>query len=132
MSFFKAYDMRGTFGVDFDLETVRKVGTALVRVVAEKCPDATGRPLRVLVGRDCRVTSKDVRDALVAPDGTERTVEGKCFGAIADAPSGAAGFGYDPLFVPDGFTRSFAELSADEKNAISHRGRALAAAKAML
>ena len=70
--------------------------------------------------------------ALVAPDGTERTVEGKCFGTIADAPSGAAGFGYDPLFVPDGFTRSFAELSADEKNAISHRGRALAAAKAML
>ena len=70
--------------------------------------------------------------ALVAPDGTERTVEGKCFGTIADAPSGAAGFGYDPLFVPDDFTRSFAELSADEKNAISHRGRALAAAKAML
>lgn len=70
--------------------------------------------------------------ALVAPDGTERTVEGKCFGTIADAPSGAAGFGYDPLFVPDGFTRSFAELSADEKNAISHRGRALEAAKAML
>lgn len=66
MSFFKAYDMRGTFGVDFDLETVRKVGTALVRVLAEKCPDAAGRPLRVLVGRDCRVTSKDVRDALVA------------------------------------------------------------------
>ena len=70
--------------------------------------------------------------ALVAPDGTEQTVEGKCFGTIADAPSGAAGFGYDPLFVPDGFTRSFAELSADEKNAISHRGHALAAAKAML
>lgn len=66
MSFFKAYDMRGTFGVDFDLETVRKVGTALVRVLAEKCPDAAGRPLRVLVGRDCRVTSKDVRDAIVA------------------------------------------------------------------
>ena len=66
MGFFKAYDMRGTFGVDFDLETVRKVGTALVRVLAEKCPDAAGRPFRVLVGRDCRVTSKDVRDALVA------------------------------------------------------------------
>ena len=70
--------------------------------------------------------------ALVAPDGTEQTVEGKCFGTIADAPSGATGFGYDPLFVTDGFTRSFAELSADEKNAISHRGRALAAAKAIL
>ena len=66
MSFFKAYDMRGTFGVDFNLKTVRKVGTALVQVLAEKCPDAAGRPLRILVGRDCRVTSKDLRDALVA------------------------------------------------------------------
>ena len=70
--------------------------------------------------------------ALVAPDGTEHTVEGKCFGTIAERPSGADGFGYDPLFVPDGQAKSFAELSADEKNAISHRGRALAAAKAIL
>ena len=56
MGFFKAYDMRGTFGADFDLETVRKVGRALPQVVG-------GR--RWLVGRDCRTTSKDVRDALV-------------------------------------------------------------------
>ena len=56
MSFFKAYDMRGTFGTDFDLETVYKVGLALPQVVA-------GR--RWLVGRDCRVTSKEVRDVLV-------------------------------------------------------------------
>lgn len=70
--------------------------------------------------------------ALVAPDGTEHAVEGKCFGTIAERPSGAAGFGYDPLFVPDGHAKSFAELSADEKNAISHRGRALAAAKRIL
>ena len=65
--------------------------------------------------------------ALVDPAGAEHTVVGRCFGRIAEQPSGAAGFGYDPLFVPDGFDRSFAELSADEKNAISHRGRALAA-----
>ena len=65
MSFFKAYDMRGTYGVDFDLETVYKVGRALVRVLSEKSPDAAGRPLRILVGRDCRVTSLDVRAALV-------------------------------------------------------------------
>ena len=70
--------------------------------------------------------------ALVAPDGTERTVEGKCFGTIAERPSGTDGFGYDPLFVPDGCAKSFAALSADEKNAISHRGRALAAATAIL
>lgn len=70
--------------------------------------------------------------ALVDPSGTEHVVEGKCFGTIAAEPSGVAGFGYDPLFVPDGFTRSFAELSADEKNAISHRGRALAQVKEIL
>ena len=57
MGFFKAYDMRGTFGKDFDLATVRRVGEALPQVVG-------GR--RWLVGRDCRVTSQDVRDALVA------------------------------------------------------------------
>ena len=66
--------------------------------------------------------------ALVSPDGTEHTVVGKCFGQIAEKPSGAEGFGYDPLFIPDGHDKSFAELSADEKNAISHRGRALAEA----
>ena len=66
MSFFKAYDMRGTYGVDFDLETVRKVGRALVQVLAERSPDAAGRPLRILVGRDGRLTSEAVRDALVA------------------------------------------------------------------
>ena len=66
MSFFKAYDMRGTFGADFDLRTVRAVGAALVPVLAKKTKDAAGRNLRILVGRDCRTTSKDVRDALVA------------------------------------------------------------------
>ena len=68
--------------------------------------------------------------ALVDPQGGEHTVVGKCFGRIAESPSGAEGFGYDPLFVPDGHDKSFAELSPDEKNAISHRGRALAAAVA--
>jgi len=67
--------------------------------------------------------------ALVSPDGSEKVVEGRSFGRIAEAPSGAQGFGYDPLFVPDGFERSFAELSAGEKNSISHRGRALEKAK---
>ena len=70
--------------------------------------------------------------ALVGPDGAEHVVEGHCPGRIALAASGAEGFGYDPLFVPDGFDRSFAELSADEKNAISHRGRALEAVKRLL
>lgn len=70
--------------------------------------------------------------ALVDPSGVEHMVVGRCFGRISEKPSGAAGFGYDPLFVPDGCDRSFADLSAGEKNAISHRGRALAEAKKVL
>ena len=70
--------------------------------------------------------------ALVDPKGEERTVVGKCFGRIAEKPSGAEGFGYDPLFIPDGHEKSFAELTADEKNEISHRGRALAEARKCL
>lgn len=70
--------------------------------------------------------------ALVGPDGREHVAVGRVFGRIALTPSGAEGFGYDPLFVPDGFDRSFAELSAAEKNAISHRGRALAEARRII
>ena len=70
--------------------------------------------------------------ALVDPKGVEHTVEGKCFGRIAETPSGAEGFGYDPLFIPDGHEKSFAELTAEEKNAISHRGKALAEAVALM
>ena len=66
--------------------------------------------------------------ALAAPDGRSWTVEGRCEGRIAYIPAGREGFGYDPLFVPHGFTQAFAELSAEEKNRISHRGVALATA----
>ncbi len=70
--------------------------------------------------------------ALVDPAGREHVVRGECPGRIAAAPSGAGGFDYDPLFVPDGHAASFADLGAAEKNAISHRARALAAAKRIL
>jgi XTP/dITP diphosphohydrolase len=51
--------------------------------------------------------------------------EGVCEGTIAFSESGTGGFGYDPLFVPEGFSKTFAELEPAEKHAISHRGRAL-------
>ncbi|HET9251816.1 MAG TPA: RdgB/HAM1 family non-canonical purine NTP pyrophosphatase [Candidatus Eisenbacteria bacterium] len=53
-------------------------------------------------------------------------VEGVCEGRILDAPRGTQGFGYDPLFLPDGETRTFAELSPSRKDSLSHRGRAAA------
>jgi len=63
---------------------------------------------------------------LVEPNGTEHVAVGHCPGRILREQHGAGGFGYDPLFVPDGYEKTFAELAAEEKNAISHRGRALA------
>jgi len=53
------------------------------------------------------------------------SAEGRCEGRIINTPRGAAGFGYDPLFVPNGFDKTFAELSHEDKNRISHRGHAL-------
>ena len=58
-------------------------------------------------------------------DGREYLFEGRVDGRIAEREAGCGGFGYDPLFIPDGFDVSFAEMSAEQKNAISHRGRAM-------
>ena len=66
--------------------------------------------------------------ALADPDGKARTVSGACEGSLLTAVKGVGGFGYDPLFVPDGYDQTFAELSPEIKNTISHRARALALA----
>ncbi|WP_354640676.1 RdgB/HAM1 family non-canonical purine NTP pyrophosphatase [Kitasatospora camelliae] len=65
--------------------------------------------------------------ALALPDGTERVVEGRLLGTLRTAPAGQGGFGYDPILQPLGSTRTCAELTPDEKNAISHRGQAFRA-----
>ncbi|MFN8079002.1 MAG: RdgB/HAM1 family non-canonical purine NTP pyrophosphatase [Kineosporiaceae bacterium] len=65
--------------------------------------------------------------ALALPDGTERVVEGQMRGRLNRKPLGENGFGYDPIFVPDGEQRTSAELSPAEKDAISHRGEAFRA-----
>ncbi|HWA25438.1 MAG TPA: RdgB/HAM1 family non-canonical purine NTP pyrophosphatase [Lacunisphaera sp.] len=64
---------------------------------------------------------------LLGPDGTEQVCEGRCVGRLTEEPVGGKGFGYDPLFVPAGYTRTYAQLSEEEKNRISHRARAFAA-----
>lgn len=61
---------------------------------------------------------------LVTPDGAETVREGVVRGRLLAEPQGHGGFGYDPLFLPDGLDRSYAELAPEEKNAISHRARA--------
>ena len=65
--------------------------------------------------------------ALVLPSGTEHVTEGLLGGTLATAPRGTNGFGYDPIFVPEGYQVTTAEMSAADKDKISHRGRALRA-----
>ncbi len=62
---------------------------------------------------------------LAYPDGRTEVFEGRVNGQIVWPPRGVAGFGYDPMFVPDNNTKSFGEMSAEEKHAISHRARAV-------
>lgn len=57
--------------------------------------------------------------------GESYTFEGTISGSITSKPSGQQGFGYDPIFIPEGYQQSFAEMSLEEKNRISHRGRAV-------
>ncbi len=70
--------------------------------------------------------------AISDPRGNVHTVEGTCKGRIDYEERGTGGFGYDPLFIPDGYSQTFAELSRKEKNRISHRGQALLKARAFL
>ncbi len=73
------------------------------------------------------------RTVMAFADGnTVQLVAGSCDGRLAFAPQGEGGFGYDPIFIVAGGERTFAEMSLIEKNAVSHRGRALAAARQLL
>ena len=70
--------------------------------------------------------------AVALPRGRMEVVEGECRGRITSAPRGKRGFGYDPIFFVSQFGRTMAELEPEEKNRISHRGRALEKLKALL
>ena len=66
------------------------------------------------------------------PDGREVSAEGTCEGTLVSKPRGTGGFGYDPVFVPAGWDKTMAELRPDEKDRISHRGRAFRALRELL
>ena len=78
-------------------------------------------------GQGTRVAHFSCAVACAFPNGDTLTAEGRCDGAIAFAPIGEGGFGYDPVFLIPGKGKTFGQLSAEEKSAISHRGKALAA-----
>lgn len=81
--------------------------------------------LRNMQGKTNRTARFRTVIALIR-DGGEKTVEGIVEGSLTEVPRGSDGFGYDPVFVPEGYDRTFAEMTPDEKNSLSHRGRAAA------
>jgi XTP/dITP diphosphohydrolase len=84
------------------------------------------------VPRDRRTARFVCVIGLALPGGEVKLARGECEGVILEGRRGEGGFGYDPVFQPVGFDRSMAELSLDEKNAISHRGKALRAMRRQL
>jgi XTP/dITP diphosphohydrolase len=103
-------------------------GVRSARYAGEDATDAAhnARLLRELEGKTGAARRARFRCvlALMSPDGREETFSGACEGRIAESLAGKGGFGYDPLFVPEGYERTFAELGESVKNRISHRARA--------
>lgn len=91
-----------------------------------------GRNVAKLLGKMAGMTERSARFvtvlALASPEGLIGTAEGEVRGRIALAPNGTGGFGYDPVFIPDGYDETFAALPYEIKNSMSHRANALKAA----
>lgn len=106
-------------------------GVRSARFAGENADDAANNAL--LIQRLQSVTDRAAHFvcvlALALPNGECQTVSGACHGTLLRAPRGASGFGYDPLFVPNGYTCTFAEMESAEKQRISHRAKALLAAR---
>jgi XTP/dITP diphosphohydrolase len=83
--------------------------------------------LRGVAGQFPRTCRFQCAIACCFPEGAVLTAEGKCEGTVAFTPMGEGGFGYDPIFFVPSLKKTFAQLTAEEKNAISHRGKALSA-----
>ena len=95
-----------------------------------------GRNVQKLLGKLQGISDRGARFvcviAIASPEGIIGTAEGEVRGTIADAPQGTGGFGYDPVFIPDGYTETFGTLPQDTKNRLSHRANALKAAIGLL
>lgn len=127
---FHRHTGRPALADDTGLEVEALDGAPGVHTARFAGPDATfadnnAKLLRALEDAGTRRARFRTVVAFVDAAGDVHTFEGICEGHIADAPRGSEGFGYDPVFVPEGETRTFAEMSPDEKNAVSHRKKAL-------
>ncbi len=103
-------------------------GVKSARYAGEKATDQDNinKLLKELEGQSNRKAAFECVLSIAVPSGPALTYEGRCEGEITLQPQGDAGFGYDPVFYYPEYGKTFAEISGDEKNRVSHRGRALA------
>ena len=101
-------------------------GVYSARYAGEDCnaEDNIQKVLKMLKGEDKRVAKFRTVIALIV-DGKTTIFQGECQGSINNTKSGLKGFGYDPIFIPDGFNITFAEMNKAQKGLISHRGKAV-------
>jgi XTP/dITP diphosphohydrolase len=111
-------------------------GPRSARFAGEAASDADNLAKLIGLVADVEPGARTARYRCVAaiawPDGRTMHAEGTCEGTLITRPRGERGFGYDPVFVPEGEHRTMAELSDEEKDAISHRGRAFRALAGLL
>lgn len=104
-------------------------GVYSARYAGEECSDKKNNVKLLAVMSDVPSEQRTAKFVsvitMVYPDGSKLVARGECAGRIIFEEKGENGFGYDPLFVPEGFDRTFAQLTPDEKNRISHRASAL-------
>jgi XTP/dITP diphosphohydrolase len=111
-------------------------GVRSARYAGERATDKENLDKLLTALADCPASGRGARFrcavVLKVSDSDEVAAEGVCEGRIGLTPAGSDGFGYDPVFVPAGFEKTFAQLDASTKNAVSHRGKALAALRRSL
>jgi len=119
---------------DSGLEVDALDGAPGIRSARYAGPDATDgqnneRLLEKMTGINNRSAAFVCVISIAVPTGAALTYEGRCEGILAESPVGDSGFGYDPLFYYPALDKTFAQLSAEEKNRVSHRGKAFAELK---
>lgn len=130
----KAKHIKNNYGYDcfaddtgLEIDSLEgRPGVYSARYAGDNCTpqDNINKVLKELKGIDSRNANFRTVIALIL-NGKEYYFSGEVFGEILKEESGHKGFGYDPIFMPEGFSISFAEMDMEQKNAISHRGRAV-------
>jgi len=102
-------------------------GVKSARYAGDKATDNENikKLLREMEGKNDRRAAFECVISIAVPSGPALTYDGRCEGEITTEPHGASGFGYDPVFLFPEYGKTFAELTSDEKNRVSHRGKAL-------